>query len=85
MVIDLSDVPMLDVTVSLAIENAILDALEANVEVYIFSPNRDTTMQLEKFNIRDRLTPLAFCASRELAIERALEVIADPNEAKTER
>ncbi|QTH71740.1 SulP family inorganic anion transporter [Pseudoalteromonas xiamenensis] len=85
MVIDLSDVPMLDVTVSLAIENAILDALEANVEVYIFSPNRDTTMQLEKFNIRDRLTPLAFCASRELAIERALEVIASPNEAKTER
>lgn len=75
MVIDLSDVPMLDVTVSLAIENAILDALESNVDVFIFSPNRDTTMQLEKFDLRARLSPLAFCASRELALERALESI----------
>ncbi|CCQ12122.1 Sulfate permease [Pseudoalteromonas luteoviolacea B = ATCC 29581] len=79
MVIDLSDVPMLDVTVSLAIENAILDALDSHVDVFIYSPNRDTTMQLERFNLRDRLSPLAFCATRELALQRALEAIAKPN------
>ncbi|MFC3031261.1 SulP family inorganic anion transporter [Pseudoalteromonas fenneropenaei] len=75
MIIDLSDVPMLDVTVSLAIENAISDALDANVAVYIYSPNRETSLQLEKLNIRSKLEPLALCASRELALERGLAAI----------
>jgi SulP family sulfate permease len=39
MVLDLSDVAMIDVTVGLAIENAITDALDADCSVFIYSPN----------------------------------------------
>ncbi|BBN81413.1 sodium-independent anion transporter [Pseudoalteromonas sp. A25] len=73
MVLDLSDVAMLDVTVSLALENAIIDALDANCEVFIYSPNKETSEQLHRFNIRERLGINAFCKSREQALNLALE------------
>ncbi|ALU41661.1 SulP family inorganic anion transporter [Pseudoalteromonas rubra] len=75
MVLDLSDVAMLDVTVSLAIENAISDALDANCQVFIYSPNKDTSEQLQKFDIRSKLGDHAFCKSREQALTRALEAM----------
>ncbi|WP_105168109.1 SulP family inorganic anion transporter [Pseudoalteromonas sp. T1lg23B] len=72
MVLDLSDVPMLDVTVSLALENAIIDALDAHCEVFIYSPNPQTSEQLHRFNINERLGGNAFCRSREEALNCAL-------------
>lgn len=39
MILDLTDVPMIDVTVGLALENAIRDAQEAHCEVYLLCPN----------------------------------------------
>ncbi len=53
MILDLTDVPMLDVTVGLALENAIKDALDARCEVYLLCPNQRTREQLEKFNVID--------------------------------
>ncbi|HGF5119341.1 SulP family inorganic anion transporter [Vibrio parahaemolyticus] len=53
MILDLTDVPMLDVTVGLALENAIKDALDAHCEVYLLCPNQRTCEQLEKFHIID--------------------------------
>ncbi|CAH9060906.1 Bicarbonate transporter BicA [Pseudoalteromonas sp. CIP111854] len=75
MVLDLSDVAMLDVTVSLALENAIIDALDANCEVYIYSPNKETSEQLHRFNINERLGGNAFCQSREEALNMALSTM----------
>ncbi|NMR25881.1 SulP family inorganic anion transporter [Pseudoalteromonas sp. NEC-BIFX-2020_015] len=72
MVLDLSDVQMLDVTVSLAIENAIQDALDANCDVFIYSPNRDTSEQLKRLQIKDKLPTNAFCISRSEALNKAL-------------
>ncbi|WP_025542393.1 SulP family inorganic anion transporter [Vibrio parahaemolyticus] len=51
MILDLTDVPMLDVTVGLALENAIKDALDARCEVYLLCPNQRTREQLEKFHV----------------------------------
>lgn len=51
MILDLTDVPMIDVTVGLALENAINDALDAHCTVYLLCPNIDTKQQLEKFHI----------------------------------
>ena len=81
MVLDLSDVAMLDVTVSLALENAIKDALDANCKVYIFSPNKETCDRLHRFNIREKLGADAFCDSREDALNQALAAmnLADQN------
>ena len=75
MVLDLSDVPMLDVTVSLALENAITDALDENCKVFIYSPNTDTSDQLHRFQINEKLGENAFCNSRMDALQRALEAM----------
>ncbi|EEZ01258.1 sulfate permease family protein [Vibrio sp. RC586] len=53
MILDLTDVPMIDVTVGLALENAIRDAQEANCEVYLLCPNEKTRAELEKFHVID--------------------------------
>ena len=53
MILDLTDVPMIDVTVGLALENAIKDALDAKCEVYLLCPNQRTREQLEKFHVID--------------------------------
>ncbi|WP_394247648.1 SulP family inorganic anion transporter [Vibrio profundi] len=53
MILDLTDVPMIDVTVGLALENAIKDALDAECEVYLLCPNENTRQQLEKFHVID--------------------------------
>ncbi|MCF2858165.1 SulP family inorganic anion transporter [Pseudoalteromonas sp. SMS1] len=81
MVLDLSDVAMLDVTVSLAIENAISDAVDANVQVFIYSPNQETSEQLNKINVREKLGEDAFCHSREAALNKALEAMAIDQQA----
>lgn len=76
MVLDLSDVAMIDVTVGLAIENAITDALDANCRVFIYSPNLETTDKLKRLNIHDRLGDRAFCDSREIALSQAIDTMA---------
>ncbi len=53
MILDLTDVPMIDVTVGLALENAIKDALDASCQVYLLCPNEQTRQQLEKFHVID--------------------------------
>ncbi|MGI9942453.1 SulP family inorganic anion transporter [Vibrio alginolyticus] len=53
MILDLTNVPMIDVTVGLALENAIKDALDANCAVYLLCPNERTREQLEKFHVID--------------------------------
>ncbi len=57
MILDLTDVPMIDVTVGLALENAINDALDAKCAVYLLCPNKQIWQQLEKFHILD-LVPI---------------------------
>ncbi|HAV6898751.1 TPA: SulP family inorganic anion transporter [Vibrio vulnificus] len=51
MILDLTDVPMIDVTVGLALENAIKDAQEAQCDVYLLCPNERVREQLEKFHV----------------------------------
>lgn len=53
MILDLTDVPMIDVTVGIALENAIKDAQDAHCEVFLLCPNKHTLEELEKFDILD--------------------------------
>ncbi|MCW4631681.1 sodium-independent anion transporter [Marinomonas rhodophyticola] len=76
-VLDLSAVPMMDLTIGLALENAIKDAIDANCAVYIFSPNGQTTERLEKLGILSRLPHNAFCDSRKSALAQAVESLKD--------
>ena len=71
MVLDLSAVPMMDLTVGLALENAIQDALDAHCSVFIFAPNGQTIERLTKLGIPDRLPKDAFVETRLEALEKA--------------
>jgi SulP family sulfate permease len=75
MILDLTDVPMLDVTVGLALENAIKDALDADCEVLLLCPNTKTRQQLEKFSILASLANDKNYASREEALQAALDYV----------
>ncbi len=72
MILDLTDVPMIDVTVGLALENAIKDALEANCEVFLLCPNPHTRQQLEKFYVLNLIPQENHYSFREQALEAAL-------------
>ncbi len=76
MILDLTDVPMLDVTVGLALENAIKDAQDVNCEVLLLCPNMQTRQQLEKFHILDLISEDNNFATREQALQSALAHIA---------
>ncbi|MBU2882287.1 SulP family inorganic anion transporter [Psychrosphaera sp. B3R10] len=75
MILDLTDVPMIDVTVGLALENAIKDAVDANCEILLLCDDVNTRQQLEKFKIMDLIKQDALCESREISLNRALEYI----------
>ncbi len=75
MVLDLSAVPMIDVTVALALENAMRDALDAGCEVFLYSPNEQTMEQLEKIQIRDWIDEEHIVDSRTDALEKGLAVV----------
>jgi SulP family sulfate permease len=81
MILDLTDVPMIDMTVGLALENAIKDAQDAQCEVFLLCPNVQTQRQLEKFNIVD-LVPSGYTYShRYEALQAALKYL-DNNDIK---
>lgn len=73
MILDLTDVPMIDVTVGLALENAMKDALDANCEVLLLCPNTKTRDQLKRFHILELFKNDKNFASREQALQAALE------------
>ena len=79
MILDLTDVPMIDMTVGLALENAIKDAQDANCEVFLLCPNKQTQQQLEKFNVVDLVPGGNTYSHRYEALQAALKYL-DNNE-----
>ena len=75
MILDLSDVPMIDVTVGIALENAIKDAKDAHCEVFLLCPNEGTRERLEKFQMMNLIPKENDCSSREKALQAALAYI----------
>lgn len=72
MILDLTDVPMIDVTVGIALENAIKDALDANCEVLLICPNTETKQQLDKFHVLTLILKENNYLNREQALQAAL-------------
>ena len=75
MILDLTDVPMIDMTVGLALENAIKDALDANCEVFLLCPNEQTQQQLENFHVLDLVSNGNTYSYRYQALEAALKYL----------
>ncbi|WGK81867.1 SulP family inorganic anion transporter [Vibrio aestuarianus] len=79
MILDLTDVPMIDVTVGLALENAIRDALDAKCVVYLLCPNIQTKQQLEKFHILDLVPSEQTYSFRYEALNAAVSHVTPSN------
>ncbi len=76
MILDLTDVPMIDVTVGLALENAVKDALDTNCEVLLICPNTETRQQLEKFRVLTLVPIENNYLDREQALKVALNHVS---------
>lgn len=75
LVLDLSDVPMLGVTASLAIENAIKDAVEQGRHVFIVGATGSVQRRLEKLGIFDLLPPQNLMEDRVEALRQAVALV----------
>jgi SulP family sulfate permease len=74
-VIDLSNVPLIDDTISLAIENAIRDAVDSDCEVFIVSPAEQMRRYLARLEIFSMIPEDHLMHDRTTALQRALDRI----------
>lgn len=83
LVLDLSDVPMLGVTASLAIENAIKDAIEKGRQVFIVGATGSVKQRLEKLGIFNLLPPQNLMMDRVEALRQAVALVQATDKAAT--
>jgi len=75
LVMDLSDVPLLGVTASLAIENAIRDAHDKGLEVYIVGASEKIQRRLQKLGLFDLVNPEHILRDRTEALRQAVDLV----------
>ncbi|MBC6479351.1 MAG: SulP family inorganic anion transporter [Hormoscilla sp. GM7CHS1pb] len=75
LILDLSDVPLLGVTSSLAIENAIKEACDNGRHVFIVGAAGKIKRRLEKFGILQMLPPQHLVMERKDALKQAIALV----------
>jgi SulP family sulfate permease len=84
LIFDLSDVPLLGVTSSLAIENAIQEALENDREVFIVGAAGNIKRRLEDFGILNMIPSDHLLMDRRQALREAMKFLGKSNEMYTQ-
>jgi SulP family sulfate permease len=74
---DLSDVPLLGVTASLAIENAIRDAAEKGVIIYLVGTSSKVLKRLERLGLFNWVSSNHLVANRKDALTQAVGYVKD--------
>lgn len=75
LIVDLSDVPLLGVTASLAIENAIKDAIDKGLQVFIVGATSKIRHRLERLGILAQLPPDHVLMDRTIALQQAVTFV----------
>jgi SulP family sulfate permease len=75
LVMDLSDVPLLGVTASLAIKNAIRDAYDKGLQVYIVGASEKIQHRLQKLGLFDLVTREHILSDRTEALRQAVDLV----------
>jgi sulfate permease, SulP family len=75
LVMDLTDVPMLGVTASLAIENAIRDAQDKGLQIYIVGASEKIKARLQKLGLFDLITAEHIMSDRTEALRHAVNLV----------
>ena len=73
--LDLSDVPLIDTTISLAIENTIKDAVDSQKQVIIVKPRAKAAKTLKRLGVFELIPGAQMCNTRREALTKALAVI----------
>lgn len=71
-VFDLTDVPLIDATVSLAIENAVKDAVDHGKSVFVACPSTDTRQTFQRMGLSELVGSSNMVESRSEALEKAV-------------
>jgi SulP family sulfate permease len=79
LIVDLSNVPLLGVTSSLAIENAIVDANEKGLKLFVVGATGKVKQRLEKLGIVDIVPAENFLSDRQEALRRAVAIVDAPS------
>jgi sulfate permease, SulP family len=77
LILDLSDVPLLGVTASLAIENAIKDACDRGLQVFIVGANSKIQRRLESLGILALIPPQHLLMNRVEALRYAVALVEE--------
>ncbi|MFT7223161.1 MAG: SulP family sulfate permease [Cellvibrionaceae bacterium] len=72
-VLDLSEVPLIDTTISLLIENTIKDTVDSGRAVIIVKPRAQATKTLQRLGVFKLIPGTQLCATRTEALTKALE------------
>ncbi len=75
MVLDLSDVPMFDTSIIIALENAVRDSKEAGCEVFVYCPNQASFQRLRNFGIDRLIDKEHFTDSRLTSLQMAYNAV----------
>lgn len=75
LVMDLSDVPLLGVTASLAIENAIRDAYDKGLQIYVVGASTKIQNRLERLGLFELIKPEHILDSRTEALRQAVDQV----------
>ena len=75
LVIDLTDVPLLGVTASLTIENAIRDAFDKGLQVYLVGASEKIQRRLQRLGLFDLITSEHIMSDRTEALHHAVDLV----------
>ncbi|MDX1692903.1 MAG: SulP family inorganic anion transporter [Ketobacteraceae bacterium] len=71
-VLDLSDIPLIDTTISLAIENTIRDAVDNDRKVFVVKPRDQVETTLARLGVFELIPGAQLTETREAALEKAI-------------
>ena len=72
-VLDISDVPLIDTTISLAIENTIRDAVDTKRHVFVVKPRDQVKATLDRLGVFELIPGTQLCESRAEALQKAIK------------
>lgn len=78
LVLDLSEVPILGVTSSLALENAITEALEKDRQVFLVGISGQVEKRLRKLGIMAQIPSINITSDRKQALQQAVNYVDSP-------
>ncbi|MEL6931124.1 MAG: STAS domain-containing protein, partial [Cyanobacteria bacterium J06600_6] len=78
LVLDLSEVPILGVTSSLALENAITEAIEKGRQVFLVGVSGQVEKRLGKLGVMSQIPAINVFSDRTKALEQAVNYVDSP-------